>query len=66
LRTKFLLGVLLLLIPALGLVLQALAERHAGRTALVLDDLTQTGQAVAVVTDVFFDEAVRVAQLLAG
>ena len=66
LRLKLTAGLLLILIPLLGLLLAEFNEATARRRAFTLDTLAQTAEAVALATDATFDEAIAVGWAIAN
>ncbi len=65
LRAKLLLGILLVLLPVLGVLLAGYQAEYSRRREGVLDALAQTAQAVAVPVDDAFENAIAVATALA-
>jgi signal transduction histidine kinase len=66
LRGKLILGLLLVLVPVLGVLLDGFQMDYERRREAILDSLTQTAQAVAALADASFDDALALAQALAS
>jgi signal transduction histidine kinase len=66
LRTKLVLYAILVLAPVLALLLMAFEASYERRREIVLDTMAQTAEAVALATDVSFDEAIAVGRALAS
>lgn len=66
LRTKLLLGTLLMLVPVLGLLAVAFNASYDRRREIVLESLLQTARGAAALVDATFDEAITLGQAVAG
>ena len=66
LRTKLLLGTLLMLVPVLGLLLLAFNASYERRREIVQESLLQTARGAAALLDATFDEAITLGQAVAG
>lgn len=66
LRTKLLLGTLLMLVPVLGLLLVAFNASYDRRREIVLESLLQIARGAAALVDATFDEAITLGQAVAG
>ena len=65
-RSKFLLGVMLLLVPIFGLVLWSIREDYERQRESTLTGLLQTAEAIAVLVDSSFDQALVLGKAVAS
>ncbi|MGE3271115.1 MAG: ATP-binding protein [Chloroflexota bacterium] len=66
LRTKLLIGTLLMLVPVLGLLLMVFNASYDRRREIVQESLLQTARGAAALVDATFDEAITLGQAVAG